>query len=122
MNPDQHDLTKLFAENFHLSVPDRNLLYNGTIYGSELVDAISEIVEQKGKFPPKWDLNSPFDGWLIEKINDKVYRLTWQAEIGVCRFQIVSQKDFTDIKNASKELAEKFFGSSFDGIAIDWAK
>ena len=122
MNPNQFELTKKFAENFHLNVSDRNALHNGNIYGSELVDAISEIVKQKGNYPPKWSLDSPFDGGLIEKVEKESFRLTWQAEVGVCRFEVIYQKNFQDLNGAAKELAKKFFGASFDGIHIDWSK
>jgi len=122
MQSNQFELTKLFAEKFHLNVEDRNALHDGAIYGSELVDAIAKIVEEKEKYPPEWSIDSPFDGGLIERKENNSFRLTWQAEVGVCRFEVVLQKDFKDIKSASRELAKRFFGSNYDGIKIDWSK
>src|SRR6185369_667994 len=78
-----YDLTKKFAQNFHLNVADRKLLNGGKIRGAVLCQAIADIVEENDKYPPTWSIDEPFDGGLIEKIEVGHYKLTWKAEVGV---------------------------------------
>ncbi len=115
-----YDLTKKFAQNFHLNVADRKSLNGGKIRGAVLCQAIADIVEENDKYPATWNIDEPFDGGLIEKIEVGHYKLTWKAEVGVCRFEIMSTTDFIDINVAAKEVAKKFFKTNFDGIPIDW--
>ncbi len=121
MDSRQYALTKLFAENFHLNVSDRKELHNSTIFSSELIRVIADIVEQNGKYPPTWSHDTPYDGGLIEKIANDSYQLTWQSEVGVCRFETLYKKSFNNVLSAAKELAKCFFGTTYDGIKIDWS-
>ena len=115
-----YELTKKFALNFHLNVADRKLLDGGKIRGAVLCQAIVDIVEENGRYPAMWNIDQLFDGGLIEKIEVGHYKLTWKAEVGVCRFEIMSSTDFIDLKIAAKEVARKFFKTNLDGIPIDW--
>jgi hypothetical protein len=116
-----YELTKKFAQNFHLNVADRRSLHDGKIRGFVLSQAIGDIVEECGKYPSTWDIARPFDGGLIEKVEAGHYKLTWKSEVGVCRFETISTTDFIDLDTAATEVAKGFFKSSFDGISIEWA-
>jgi hypothetical protein len=122
MTRSRDDLTKKFAEDFHLNVPDRKHLDDGKIAGSDLVRAIVAIVEESGKYPRNWKLNEPFDGGLIEKIDTQTYQVTWKAEVSVSQYKVMSVEKFTSPRDAAKLVAEQFFGFSYDGIPIDWSK
>lgn len=115
-----YDLTKKLAQNFHLNVADRKSLRDGKIHGPVLSQAIADIVEKSGKYPASWNIDEPFDGGLIERIEAGHYKLTWKAEVGVSRFEVMSTKDFVDLHAAAKEVARRFFKENFDGIPIYW--
>jgi hypothetical protein len=117
-----YELTKKFARNLHLNVPDRKALRGGKIRGSVLAQAIADIIEESAKYPESWNIRDAFDGGLIEKIEGSRFRLTWKAETGVSRYEVMSVAEFTDASAAAKGLVQKFFKSSFDGIPIDWSE
>jgi hypothetical protein len=120
MTKSQYNLTKKFAEDFHLNVPKRKHLGNGKIIGSDLVRAIVGIVEECGKYPKNWKVDDPFDGGLIEKVDARTYQVTWKAEVGVSRYKVLSVDKYANSDDAAKTVAKKLFGASFDGISIEW--
>ena len=121
MTQSQYDLTRKFAEDFHLNVPDRTHLNNGKIVGSDLVRAIAAIVEDYGKYPKDWKVNEPFDGGLIEKVDERTFQVTWQAEVSVSRYKVLSVDKYANLQDAATVVAKKLFGNGFDGVSIDWS-
>jgi hypothetical protein len=120
MTNSQYELTKKIAEDFHLNVPERKRLDNGKIIGSDLVRAIVDIVEECGRYPKNWKMDDPFNGGLIEKVDARSYQVTWKAEVGVSRYEVLSVDKYASPEDAAKIVAKKLFGVSFDGISIEW--
>ena len=114
------DLARKFITKWHLNVPERKSLWFGSLPGSLLVAEICALVNEEGWYPIDWRPDDGFDGGLIEYSDGGQCKIYWKAECGVSRFALVEVQEFNALPEAVRSFAVRFFGKSFDGIAIDW--
>jgi hypothetical protein len=114
------ELVHKLATTFHLSVPERAALRAIPVPGSLIRSAILAILKEQGSFPPQWERDSPYEGGLIEVNLDGSCSITWTGGSAVMRPAVVEVENFLTPIEAISAYSERFFGSTIDGIAIDW--
>jgi len=117
---DQTHLAQKFALNWHLDVNDRQELSDGVLNGKLVCEEIIKILDENGWYPAAWKPDMDFDGGLIQKMGSGC-KIHWKAEIGVMRYALVEVEDFKFIEDGVSSFANRFFGSEFDDIKIDWS-
>jgi hypothetical protein len=120
MSEEEYALAEKFAHDWHLNVAERKMLAGKPLSGAKLADCIARILEAKGVYPPDWTLDTGFDGGLIQRIGPQEFKVTWKAEVGMCRFEVVGTDLFRSAREACLAYGSRFFGKEFDGIPIDW--
>ncbi|GAA0539402.1 hypothetical protein GCM10008941_18990 [Rhizomicrobium palustre] len=119
-NSDLKELARKLVSTFHLSMPERAAFGADPVPGSLLRSAILSVLIERGTFPPKWGRDAPYDGGLIEANPDGSCSITWKAESGVMRSEVIGVQNFASPTEAVVAYAERFFGSSIDGMPVDW--
>jgi hypothetical protein len=117
---DLKELARKLVATFHLSVPERAAFGANPVPGSLLRSAILSILKERGTFPPEWGRDDPYDGGLLEVNPDGSCSITWKAESGVMRSEVMGVQNVPSPTEAVAAYAERFFGSKIDGIPVDW--
>ncbi|MBW3542817.1 MAG: hypothetical protein KY476_21350 [Planctomycetes bacterium] len=97
-------------------------MLRGSLSGSLLVAEICAVVEDRGWYPTDWRPDDDFDGGLIERSDADRYKVYWKVECGVNRFALEAVDEFNSLSEAATDYAVRFFGTSFDGLQIDWKR
>jgi len=117
VNAARNSIIEKFVMTWHLSVEERRTV--GVIAGTEIVEAVREIIRSQGRYPPHFSPEADFQGTLVYR-TDTGYTVVTKTEIGFQRFAVVEEKSFADIGQAILCAASKIFPSGFDGIEIKW--
>jgi hypothetical protein len=114
------DLARKLVATFHLDVQERNAFGDHPVPASLIRSAVLSILDEHGMFPPGWWVDEPYDGGLIQARADGSCTITWKAEVGLARFEVMEVQEFPSAAAAVAAYAERFFGSAIDGIPVDW--
>ena len=114
------ELARKLVTTFHLNVPDREAFGGQPVPGTLIRSAVLSVLEKHGVFPPDWRVDDPYEGGLIAAKADGTCVITWKAEIGMARFEVMEVQEFPSAPAAVSAYAERFFGSAIDGIPVDW--
>jgi hypothetical protein len=112
--PDEAELIDTLVRRKHLSVPGRRALPDGKAKGNLILDAIERIVCAEGSL-------GLIDGGLnasLERLPGGACRVSWEAEVGMMRFEIVRVVDFPSPRMAA--AAVMMSQKEIDGVAIEW--
>jgi hypothetical protein len=118
------ELARKLVTTGHLSVPERRALLGANpVPGSLLCSTILSILKDQGSFPPQWRAGDPFEGGLIEVATDGSWSITWKAEVGMLRYEVIEIQKFSTVASLPRTVrsyAQRFFGSNIDGVKVDW--
>ena len=113
-----HLISKL-ATTFHLNVEERIEFNDIPITLDELSKAISESITDSGTFPPTWSLEQDFDGVLVYSKGNKIIA-TYKSEVSLGQYKTIKEKSFSNIKAATKFVAQNMFSEGIDGVPVKW--
>jgi len=116
----QEHLAKKFVDKWHLNVQEIELIGKQGISGKNIVDSIVRILEKHGKFPINFNIETGFEGALVEVKENYNYTITYMSESSYMKFSIVKTQFISNIREAAKSVGYCLWKDCYDGIKINW--
>lgn len=116
----EQQLIRKLVTTWHLSVSERRTLPKQKARASLACQAIVDVLQENGWFPPDWRPDQAYDGGLIERRPDGTYDIYWKAEGAIMRFKSLSVDHYAIAHDAARDWLRRTFPRDIDGVELDW--